>query len=76
MAATTPSNGTRRGRVGRGCALAAAVGLVLIGGCGLAAHLYDRHWEKKVEAKLAEYRAAVGAAGRPVPGEARLRVFS
>ena len=62
MAATTPSNGTRRGRVGRGCALAAAVGLVLIGGCGLAAHLYDRHWEKKVEAKLAEYRAA----GQPV----------
>jgi len=44
--------------MGRGCALAAAVGLVLIGGCGLAAHLYDRHWEKKVEAKLAEYRAA------------------
>jgi len=40
----------------------AAVGLVVIGGCGLAAHLYDRHWEKKVEAKLAEYRAA----GQPV----------
>jgi len=55
----------RRLHVGRGCALAAAIGLVLIGGCGLAAHLYDRHWEKKVEAKLAEYRAA----GQPVTWE-------
>ncbi len=51
--------------MGRGCALAAAIGLALIGGCGLAAHLYDRHWEKKVEAKLAEYRAA----GQPVTWE-------
>ena len=51
-----------RGRRGRGCAVAAAAMIVLAGLGGLAAHLYDRHWEKKVEAKLAEYRAA----GQPV----------
>jgi len=62
MGVTKPAEETARTHVGRGCALAATIGLVLIGGCGLAAHLYDRHWEKKVEAKLAEYRAA----GQPV----------
>ncbi len=61
MAAKSESRGTR----GRGCAIAAAVVIVLIGLAGLGAHLYDRYWERRFEAKVAELRAA----GQPVTFE-------
>ncbi len=54
-----------QGQRGRGCAIAAAVLIVLIGLGGLGVHFYDRHWEKKVEARVAGYRAA----GQPVAWE-------
>ncbi len=56
----------RRGAIrGRGCALAAIVALAVLGLLVLAGYLYDLHWKKKVEAKLAEFRAA----GQPVTWE-------
>lgn len=54
-----------RAKRGRGCAIAAAVLIVLIGLGGLGLHFYDRHWEKKVDARVAGYRAA----GQPVAWE-------
>lgn len=67
-----------RGRVrGGGCALAAAVVLVLVALVGLALYVYDLRWERKLDAKLAEFRAAgqpvtweeVLAAREPIPDE-------
>ncbi|MCK4375931.1 MAG: hypothetical protein KAX19_11395, partial [Candidatus Brocadiae bacterium] len=49
-------------RRGRGCAIVAAAVIVLIGLAGLGVHLYDRYWERRFEAKVAELRAA----GQPV----------
>ncbi|MHC4481726.1 MAG: hypothetical protein ACYS1C_12270, partial [Planctomycetota bacterium] len=52
------------GRIkGAGClALAAAVAILLVGLGAVCCHLYDRHWRRKFEAKVADLRAA----GRPV----------
>lgn len=49
-------------RRGRGCAIVAAVVIVLIGLAGLGVDLYDRYWERRFEAKVAELRVA----GQPV----------
>jgi hypothetical protein len=42
----------------RGGATAAVVAMALLGLLALAAYLYGVHWERRLEAKLAEYRAA------------------
>ncbi|MHC4591818.1 MAG: hypothetical protein ACYS8L_03870, partial [Planctomycetota bacterium] len=69
-----------RGRTdgsGRGCIIAAALVVALVGLVIVAVHLFERHWEHEVEAKLAEFRAAgqpvaweeVVAARQPIPDE-------
>ncbi|MHC4788789.1 MAG: hypothetical protein ACYS8K_06230, partial [Planctomycetota bacterium] len=52
----------RRSKPGAGCALAAAVLIVLAGLTGLGLYLCDRHWDRKVEGQLEGFRAA----GEPV----------
>jgi hypothetical protein len=52
-------------RVVRGCAVALGAAVLLLGLLALAGYLYDLHWQHKVEAKLAEFRAA----GEPVTWE-------
>ncbi|MHC5034972.1 MAG: hypothetical protein ACYTFZ_08040 [Planctomycetota bacterium] len=67
----------RRDGSGRGCIIAATLLVVLIGLVIVAVHLFQRHWEHEVEAKLAEFRAAgqpvtweeVVAARQPIPDE-------
>jgi hypothetical protein len=54
--------GGRQGGWRMGCAVAAAIGLGLILLALLGAHLYDRMWGRRLEAKLREYREA----GEPV----------
>ncbi len=53
------------GRRGKGCAIGAAIIIAAVALLALAGYLYDRRWQRKVEAKLAEYRAA----GQPVTWE-------
>lgn len=48
-----------------GCALAAAVVIVLAGLAGLAVHMYDRGWERRLQGRLDKLRAA----GQPVTWE-------
>ena len=52
-------------RVIRGCAVALGAAALLLGLLALAGYLYDLNWQRKVEAKLAEFRAA----GEPVTWE-------
>ncbi|MHC4479600.1 MAG: hypothetical protein ACYS1C_01315, partial [Planctomycetota bacterium] len=54
-----------RSKRGAGCALAAAVLIVLPGLTGLGLYLCDRHWDRKVEEQLEGFRAA----GEPVTWE-------
>jgi hypothetical protein len=49
----------------RGCLVALGVLVALVAAVALAAYLYDRHWGRKLEARLAEYRAA----GQPATWE-------
>ncbi|MHC5034971.1 MAG: hypothetical protein ACYTFZ_08035, partial [Planctomycetota bacterium] len=60
-----PDKPGRERAQGRGWATAAMVAIVLLGLLALTASLYAGYWERRLEAKLAEYTAA----GQPVTWE-------